>query len=112
MTHIPTKKLESKKQNSSKARCDKCGNLYRVRGLVKFKGKFLCGNCRKQLPTFRAQVNASNYIKPTNLKTIEEVLNKVYEVKYYINKRGYRNGYIQSFPKCMIGKKFKIVLVK
>ena len=46
--------------------------------------------------------------RPT--KTLQEALDKVYEVRGYLNKQC---NYIQatcSFPSAMIGRKFKVVL--
>lgn len=109
---MPRKRFEKSQKAYSKARCDSCNKLMRIRHLVQFKGKFLCRCCRNKLPTFRIQMSASQYLNKTNYKTIEQVLNKVYEVKSYTDKRGYRRSFVQSLPKCMEGRHFKIILVE
>jgi len=112
MKQIPKNRIEVKKKANSKARCDGCNKLYRTKNIISFKGKFLCRKCRSKLDTFRYQMSASNYICKTNNKTIEQILNKVYEIKGYVTKKGYLKSRVISFPRCMINRKFKIILVK
>lgn len=85
--------------------CDNC-NCYIRRGFRIYKGRLLCFNCYQKSVKL---IISGSYWKG---KKIEDVLNKVYEVKSRINTKGYEISKQISFPKCMINKKFKIVLVE
>jgi len=102
--NMPHNKLTKKKENNSKAKCDKCGKEYRVRGLVNFKGKFLCGWCRQKMKTFRAQQSASQINK--GYISLKEALNRTYEIRKY----GKSNGVVW-FPSCLAEKFIKIRIV-
>lgn len=45
---IPKKKLVYMKLGHSKAVCDGCNKTIRVRFMTKYKGKYLCSNCRQK----------------------------------------------------------------
>jgi len=47
-----------------------------------------------------------------NQITLEKALNRIYEVKTCINKKGYLKTSPISFPKCLAGCKFKIQLIE
>jgi len=80
--------------------CQNCDN--KVRSFHIFKGKFLCYKC------YRKQVHIIPNPSP-HRKTMEEVLNKVYEIKGYINKNGSIKNQL-NLPQVLIGHKIKISL--
>lgn len=85
--------------------CDGCGkNTRRIR---LSKGKFLCWGCY-------TKVSQMIYQGSRCYKSLQEVLDKVYEVRGYVKKT--RKGVVNvvavfSLPSVMVGRKFKIVLV-
>ena len=102
----PTKKLIRKRKACSKMRCEGCGNIFRVRGLVLMKGKFLCYGCRQKTFTARIQNSAGSIGR--GYIFLDEALNRVYEVKSYNSNRS--AGAI-SFPLCLVGKFVMLTLV-
>ena len=109
--YYPISNVKKKGVAISKGKCEQCDKIYRIRNLVYFKGKWLCGLCRSKRNTFKSQQSAVSYIIPPNKKTLKDVLNKVYEVK--VGKNADRDWIKPiSFPRCMIGHKFKIVLIE
>lgn len=86
----------------SKKRCDECG-AYMTKGFRIYKGKFLCFKCYSKKGNI---INISNSFN----KKLKEVLEKIYLVEPYIYKNTLRTRPIY-FPNCMIGKKFKIILI-
>ena len=107
---MPKKRMKKDKSNYHKAECDECGKNPRVRNVIKFKGRFLCKNCRSKILSYRIQQSASEKIKPTVAYTFEEAINKVYEIKGYLTKNA-RIRSVISCPQILIGHKVKLVLV-
>lgn len=95
----------------NKMKCDECGNLRRSRNVVRHKSKFLCFTCRQKLPSTRLQKSISQSLNPDARKTLKEALNRVYEVKPYVSKKGKLIAGGISPPQILIGRKVKFVLV-
>ena len=100
----PSKKYTRKRRACSKMRCEGCKETFRVRGLILIKGKFLCHNCRRKTPTSRIQESAVSIGR--GYITLDEALNRVYEIKRYNNS----NGSI-TFPSCLAEKFVMLTLV-
>lgn len=92
-------------RNNLKVKCDECNKEYSTRGLVWFKGKFLCFLCRTKLKGF-----GMLHKIPFN-KTMEELLDKTYEVKCASKNQNYPVG-LTNFNRRLVGKKFKMILVE
>jgi len=80
--------------------CDKCGLKYK--SLRPHKGKYYCYNCyitkiHRISPPIRAGI------------TLDKALDKIYTINCSVGK--YIIGYL-SFPRCLIGKKVKLVIVE
>lgn len=104
---IPTKSLIMKGKGKSRARCDKCGEIKRVRGMVKQQGEYICGNCKRH--GNRSFDKISQMGKP--LKTLKQCLDKVYTAKLYGRGKNGGNMCLCNFSIAMAERKFKIVLV-
>jgi len=84
--------------------CMDCGK--KVRKFRSYKNKFLCYNCYiKKL--HRIEISR-NY----NRISFEKAINRIYEVKGYVTKKGYIKAMSSSFPNCLIGHKFKIQIIE
>jgi len=84
--------------------CEECKKEFNK--LYMFKNVSLCYWCyRKRVVIIPDAIGRA-------IKTVSDVLDKVYEVGGYVDKK---SSVIRirplSFPQCMIGRKFKIVLV-
>lgn len=88
-----------------KLKCDSCEKLRRRRGMIVYKGKFYCGVCKAKFRTNVSPVHNPHI-------SLEEALNKIYEIKGYLNKKNGCLSSHQSFPSILIGHKVKLVLVK
>ena len=91
------KKFKGNKSNA-KIECEKCGRIVRSRYVVKFKGKLLCSNCVPRVH-YRPRVS------------LEKALNKIYEVKGYLNNKNQKIAKIH-IPPILSGKKVKLVLIE
>ncbi len=76
----------------------------KCRRMWKAYGKFLCYNCYQKSVKMMEGSN-SGY-------TLKQALDKVYEVKMRVDKSGYLATKGIYLPKILIGKRFKIVLIK
>ena len=103
MGTIPHKKLTKLRHNSSKAKCDKCKKEIRVRYLVFFKGKYLCGECRQKMKNFRIQDSAFQVGR--GKISLKDALARTYEI------RTYRNGGTIIVPICLLERYVKLKLV-
>jgi len=103
------KRIKIRKVNGSKAICDNCNKLRRVRNMICFKGKYLCGQCKSKTESALRQLSACQIGKP--YYTLEEALNKVYNVYTYFSEKKGRSCQI-GLPSILSGKKVKLVLVE
>lgn len=80
--------------------CDMCNLFYSAKRIVYFKGQSICRYCM------------INYKTPESHKTVSfyTAINRIYQVRPD-SSRKYANGRC-SFPPILIGRKFKITLVK
>jgi len=97
---MPNKKLTKKRHSSSKAICEECKKEHRVRNIVLFKGKYICPFCKRKY----APGGSSRF-------SIGKSLERIYNVRGYINKRTGKITSIISVPSILIGHKVKLVLV-
>ena len=80
--------------------CEDCGRqMRRFRVMEK---KYVCYSCSRKY---------INVIGSANPLTLEKALNKVYEIKGYVNGQGQMIAY-RSFPTTLIGHKVKLLLIK
>jgi len=89
-----------------KHKCDLCSN--KSNNTVVYKGKELCKSCYR-----RTMIKCLSLNSVHKRKTIEQALNKIYEIRGYGIKRNGR-GFIRavcSFPAILIGHKVKLVLI-
>jgi hypothetical protein len=94
----------SKYKRYVKHTCQKCGLNYRKMYNMK-NGLSVCWKCsRKDYNKMRIP-----YANPRI--TLQEALDRVYEVRGYLSKNNYPITHV-SIPTILIGRKFKIVLVK
>lgn len=107
-----TNMMTNKKRCSSKGICSNCGKEYRVRGIVKINGKYLCQHCRMKSETSRSNYSAGSIGR--GKISLDEALNRIYTAKVYSkgsNSKGASTQCGVSFPICMAEKKFKVILV-
>lgn len=100
-----------KTKGKKKIKCDGCKLEKRARHIIRFKGKFLCTNCRNKRVTSRIQQSASVKLDENGRMSLEKALNKVYEINGYLSLKGHIRGF-RSFPSILIGHKVKLILVK
>jgi|WetSurMetagenome_2_1015567.scaffolds.fasta_scaffold29320_4 hypothetical protein len=92
---------------SKRVICDGCMMPYNRNGIVYMKGKFLCSHCKAKRENTKIGHRLPFLIIPLN-----EALDKIYFVRGHVAKDfRYANGYCY-FPRILIGKKFKVVLVE
>lgn len=95
----------------TKLTCERCHQRYNK--LVKVRGQFLCFHCKRKVLHIIGIATNDKYVQPMKF---EKALAKVYEIKGYLVKhgKGKDRGVIAScsFPRIMIGHKFKIQLIK
>lgn len=93
-----------------KVKCQMCGNIYRIRNVVLFKGKYICTNCKNSLNKIQqSAIQIGRELIPLN-KAIE----REYSVKTYFHKSPYGTQVAQhliNVPSCFMNKKVKLVLV-
>ena len=111
MKHAPKHLLRKRKKGQSKIKCDDCGNLVRVRHVIRLKGKFLCTNCKNKLLSYRLQASASSILNSPARKSLKKALSQIYEIHGYLLKDNRIIG-VRSFPQVLIGRKVKLRLVK
>ncbi len=90
--------------HNKKIECDDCNQKHSSRNVIYFKGKYRCRNCRNKL---EGCLIGMNLLIP---KTVEECLDKIYEIRptsVVTNLSG-----TCYFNRILIGKKFKIKLIK
>ena len=80
-------------------KCDDCNKKTRRPRII--KGKFLCYQC---------SVKEINLMPNSHIQKMEKVLNKTYEVRGYLSKKGTITASC-TFPSILIGHKFKIKLI-
>lgn len=81
--------------------CGDCGK--QIRNVHIYRDKFLCWNC------YREKGNMINF--GGEPLTLEKALDRVYEIRGNITKKGLTGGF-RNFPQVLIGHKVKLVLVK
>lgn len=86
--------------------CSSCGESYRIRAMRLSKGDYICYNCVKK----KGKIIEVKGFLPFRGKTLEQALEKVYEIEGYVNMKGKVLVNI-SLPQIMIGHKIKLVLV-
>lgn len=96
---IPRKKIINNNNGRGKAKCEKCGRIVRVRHIIYYKGLYKCSNCINRM------------YPPSNKKTINEALEKVYEVKGYKKGNGQMDTKIHV-PSILAGKKVRLILIQ
>ena len=74
------------------------------KGFRKFKGKYYCYLCYVKSVKMTGGVSFAY--------TLEQALNKVYEIKGRVSKNGYLTTDGIYFPKVLIGKRFKIKIIE
>ena len=90
--------------------CDGCHKEFYVKNLTKIKNKLLCRLCISRLPSSKKISSITQTLSCPSRKKLSTVLSKIYEVNYY-KKNGRIVSTNFSLPTCMIGRRFKIVLV-
>lgn len=83
--------------------CDECKKL--CRKFRKFQNKMLCFSCWSRKYN---RIGCTEGLKPL---TLDEALNLTYEIKGRINSKGGLSVW-RTFPRCLAGKKVKLILVK
>ena len=71
---------------NTKGFCQVCGSTARVKNIIFHKGSFKCHTCMMRTPNSRLMQSASTIGRIG--KTLEQALNKVYEVHAYPTKKG------------------------
>lgn len=71
---------------NTKGFCQVCGRHTRIKSISFHKGFFKCHNCMMREPNSRSMQSASTIGRTS--KTLEQALNKVYEVHAYPTKKG------------------------
>lgn len=88
---------------STKYPCPGCKKMFNSKSLVRFKGLFICGTCRRSTPGSKAQEAVQSMRLVVSL---EKALEKTYEVKTYSKTN------LIHVPSIMQGRKVKLVLVE
>lgn len=97
------------RKGNSKVLCDECKQLARIRSLTFYKGKYYCTRCKQKLQSFRMGQSVTQLGIPKI--SLEEALNRVYEIKTYYRKDGSPQCHLH-FSSALSGKKIKIVVVE
>jgi hypothetical protein len=84
--------------------CSKCKNNVNVRHMQLYKNKYLCHNCY-----VKENKEKFSYKLFNKGMSLEDALNKERIIKCYGKKSIY--GVI-SLPRCLVGKKVKLILVE
>lgn len=100
---IPPKSRYIVLNGKNKIQCDSCGKLVRVRGVIFYKGKFLCFKCMQN----EKSVKLMNKIKKRNCISLPEALQRVYTPKAY----DHQSSCDLKVPYCLKGEKLKLVLL-
>lgn len=95
-----------------KVKCDFCGKMRNRKGTTMYKGKIMCGHCKGNIPSSKMQEKASMAMNPKPRISVEEALNRTYEIKPDVINGGYLRSQGIFFPQCLIGKKIKIILAE
>ncbi len=92
-------------KNNVKGSCEECGKFQKR--LRRAKGKLVCYLCWVKNTSILELIGYEG-----NRKSLDEVLNKIYEPSVSFRSDGSPRGAHLWLPLVMIGKKFKIVLVE
>jgi hypothetical protein len=94
----------------TKTICDGCKKLMRVRNMSFIEGKYLCYKCRQKTDSFKKMYSSSQLGKPAH--TLEQALNRIYEVKTYNKNKNESNPRsLISVPNVLANKKVRLILV-
>ena len=98
----------------AKGRCNNCGKVCMVKGLIYFKGKHLCASCRLARPEQREFDSIIGLMNPTRKFSLQEALQKTYVVKGYLHsvKGKDQMQCVISVPSVLASKKVKLILIK
>ncbi len=111
MSGTPFNLMKKGKSAQSKMECEGCNKFWRVRHVVKIKGKFLCSHCKNKRLTSRLQRSASTIKSGALRMSLKDALAKTYIINGYIGLDGNIKAQ-KAFPSILIGHKIKLVLVK
>ena len=90
------------RNQEKKESCMECNNY--TKSFRSYKNKYLCYKC--YIKHVRIIKEGDNRLMP-----LHEALSKTYEVRGYVNNKGYIIS-TMSFPQILIGHKFKLVLIE
>lgn len=93
----------------NKIECQECGIYRRTRHVQAYKGKYLCYKCMQKTSGLRDNLSVSELI--TRGKNLDEALAKTYTIEM-IYVKGMNKGGRCYFPRVLVGKRFKLKLVK
>ncbi len=111
MSGTPISLMKKGKSAQAKMECEGCKKFFRVRHVVRIKGKFLCTICKNKRLSSRLQRSASTIKSGALRMTLKDALAKTYTIKGYLNFDGSIKA-INSFPSILVGHQVKLVLVK
>lgn len=100
--------MEKKKE--TKFKCDRCQIKRTVRKLTQFKKQWLCNSCLTKSPKSKFQLSSSMIQSKILARTLEEALNRTYEIKGYKNQQSRTFHATISVPQILIGHKVKLSL--
>lgn len=103
------KKIKLLRPNNSKAKCDECKHLVRI-SVTFYKGKYLCSKCRRKTKGCKIQQSLVELGHPRI--SLEQALNKIYKVKFYVSSKNTKSAAVISVPRILAGRYVKLVLVE